>query len=86
MSDPYVPSLSHPVPPKSIVIADTVARTGLNAVRVQCLVSTQVATLSSPRKTAVEGYNGKTLAAGHVIDGPVTGIQLTSGAVEAHFV
>lgn len=84
MSDPYVPSLTHPVPArKSKVIDDTAAHSG-NWSLIQVQESAVIAAITAPLKTNTAGIVGATLPAGYQIVGPVTSITLTSGSVEAH--
>lgn len=85
MSDPYQNSLQHPVPARaSKVISNTASHSGLNASKVQVLTATVLTSITAPRKSGVQNLIGLTLPAGSEIAGPVTQIQLASGAVECH--
>jgi hypothetical protein len=84
MSDPYVPSLTHPVPArKSKVIDDTAAHSG-NWSLIQCQEQTELSAITAPGKENAAGLVGVALPAGYQIAGPVTSITLASGSVEAH--
>lgn len=84
MSDPYVNSLTHPVPArKSKVIDDTSSHTG-NWSLVQVVTEANIESITAPGKENASGLTGSALSAGFQIAGPVTQIKLTSGKVECH--
>jgi hypothetical protein len=84
MSDPYTPSLQHPVPArKSKVINDTNSHSG-NWSLIQVQEDTILTSITAPLKENAAGLVGPTLPAGYQINGPVNQIQLASGSVEAH--
>lgn len=82
MSEPYTPSLSHPVPArKSKVIADTATHTGeWNKARV--IGAAQISAITCPLKQDASNLAGTALADGIEIEGPITSITLTSGKME----
>jgi hypothetical protein len=84
MSDPYVPSHQHPASArKSIVVADTTARSG-NWEKLQVIVAATFTAIQAPRKEGQQNLLGTSLPAGFEIVGPVTSFTLSAGRVEAH--
>jgi len=84
MSDPYVPTTAHPVPArKSIVIADTVSRTGQWSL-VQVIEEATIQSIQAPTKEGQQNLTASALPAGFQIAGPVTQIRLSGGKVECH--
>lgn len=82
MSDPYVPTLSHPVQTNGEIIKDTVSRTGVNYTRFRVLANAQITSAISPRYRGT--LDGVTIAAGTEVEGPFTQIQLASGSIIAY--
>jgi hypothetical protein len=84
MSDPYVPSHQHPRPArKSKVIADTATHTGEWSL-IQVVTEATIIAIQAPSKESMHNLLGRALPAGFEINGPITSIRLSGGAVELH--